>query len=164
MSFSEKLKKQVRQRAAYQCCRCRSFGVEVHHIIPQKNNGPNIISNAAPLCPNCHNDFGDNVEKRKVIREMRDWWYSTVKKMFTPSSLAFSRKIDKELYQLKNLTEKLYQSLTKPTSAAAADHIRPIKFTSDFDRFALCGTCLSTVQLPKGSNECPRCGRLLSFF
>ena len=53
MAFNEDTKREVRQKAAYQCCRCRSFGVEVHHILPQKDGGPDTIDNAAPLCPNC---------------------------------------------------------------------------------------------------------------
>jgi len=75
MPFSEVVKKQVRQKAAFRCCRCEKVGVDVHHIIPEKNGGSDDIENAAPLCPNCHADFGDNPEKRKVIFEMRDWWY-----------------------------------------------------------------------------------------
>ena len=33
------------------------------------------MDNAAPLCQNCHDQFGANPEKRKTIRNMRDWWY-----------------------------------------------------------------------------------------
>ncbi len=60
MAFSEQIKIEVRQKAGYQCCRCRSFGVKIHHIVPQKDGGSDTNDNAAPLCPNCHSDFSDN--------------------------------------------------------------------------------------------------------
>src|SRR6266702_3084522 len=82
MAFTEELKQEVRQKAAFQCCRCRRIGVEIHHIIPQADGGPDTIDNAAPLCPACHEDFGANPIKRKQIREMRDWWYGRVEAMY----------------------------------------------------------------------------------
>jgi hypothetical protein len=75
MPFSEELKREVRRRAAYQCCRCHSTGVEVHHVVPQSEGGADDIDNAAPLCPSCHDLLGANPAKRKELREMRDWWY-----------------------------------------------------------------------------------------
>src|SRR4030067_107207 len=84
MPFSETIKKEVRRRAAFHCCRCQKVGIEVHHIIPEEYEGSNDIGNAAPLCPNCHDDFGANPEKRKAIFEMRDWWYERVKEMYGP--------------------------------------------------------------------------------
>ena len=36
------------------------------------------MQNAAPLCQNCHDQFGDNRQKRKDITQMRDWWYNVV--------------------------------------------------------------------------------------
>ncbi len=82
MAFTETLKQEVRQKAAFRCCRCQKIGIEVHHIIPQEENGPDVIDNAAPLCPSCHEDFGANPIKRKQIREMRDWWYGRVEAMY----------------------------------------------------------------------------------
>jgi hypothetical protein len=82
MAFSEALKLEVKQKAAFTCCRCRRIGVEIHHIIPQEENGPDTIDNAAPLCPACHDEFGANPVKRKQIREMRDWWYGKVEVMY----------------------------------------------------------------------------------
>lgn len=86
MSFSEKTREQVRRRAAFQCCRCRNIGgVEAHHIIPEAQGGPDDFDNAAPLCPTCHTEFGGNPDKRKEIRQMRDWWYEVVEKKFGSS-------------------------------------------------------------------------------
>lgn len=75
MPFSEELKKVIRNRAAFRCCMCQTFPVEIHHIVPQAEGGSDEEQNAAPLCPNCHTIHGGNPETQKKIREMRDHWY-----------------------------------------------------------------------------------------
>ena len=86
MAFSEDIKSQVKRKSAFRCCRCQQTGVEVHQLVPQKDGGKDDIDNAVPLCPNCHTAFGDNPLKRKEIREMRDWWYGRVWKMYHATS------------------------------------------------------------------------------
>lgn len=99
MGFSEKVRKEVKEKAAFRCCRCQTIGVQVHHIIPTKDGGSDDIENAAPLCPNCHDYYGDNPSKRKKIKEMRNWWYKTAEKMFPDTSKNFKllKKIDSKL-------------------------------------------------------------------
>lgn len=47
MAFNSVLKLRVRMKAAYRCCWCERFGmVEVHHIVPQAENGPDDEANA----------------------------------------------------------------------------------------------------------------------
>ena len=77
MPFSLSLKQEIRKRALFHCCLCQniSLSLEIHHITPEAKNGPDTEANAAPLCPNCHRDYGDNPAKRSRIREMRDTWY-----------------------------------------------------------------------------------------
>ena len=75
VAFSESLKLRVRKRAHSQCCMCEAVGVDIHHVIPQKEGGPDTEENAAPLCPNCHRKYGDNRNARKLIRERREVWY-----------------------------------------------------------------------------------------
>ncbi len=75
MPFSEELKRGVRRKAHMSCCLCKAIGVEVHHIVPREQGGPDTDDNAAPLCPSCHETYGANPVKRKVIREARDLWY-----------------------------------------------------------------------------------------
>jgi hypothetical protein len=82
MSFSPALKDQVRKMAAFRCCRCHEIGIDIHHIVPQAKGGSDDIDNAAPLCQNCHDRFGANPEKRKEIRQMRDFWYDVVKEKY----------------------------------------------------------------------------------
>jgi len=75
MSFSEELKLRIRKQCHFRCCLCHSLGVEIHHIVPVAENGQDAEDNAAPLCPSCHEIYGANPEKRKFIRETRDFWY-----------------------------------------------------------------------------------------
>ena len=75
MNFTEKTKLLVKQKSNFRCCICNTIGVEIHHIIPKSEQGNNQIDNAAPLCPTCHELYGDNPKKRKFIREIRDFWY-----------------------------------------------------------------------------------------
>jgi HNH endonuclease len=75
MAFAETIKLEVRRAAHFHCCLCRALGVEVHHIVPQEEDGPDDLDNAAPLCPSCHETYGANPVKRKFIREARDFWY-----------------------------------------------------------------------------------------
>lgn len=79
MPFDENLKLRVRRASAFRCCMCHGFErVEIHHIIPQEEDGPDTEDNAASLCPNCHSKFGDNPKLRKLIREQRDHWHQVV--------------------------------------------------------------------------------------
>jgi hypothetical protein len=82
MPFPESLKLRVRQRAHFACCVCHALGVEVHHIVPESDDGPSDDANAAPLCPTCHETYGANPVKRKFIREARDTWYGICERRY----------------------------------------------------------------------------------
>lgn len=75
MAFSEEQRAAIRKRGHFRCCLCRALGVEVHHILPTADGGPDTEDNAAPLCPSCHDTYGANPVKRRFIREARDFWY-----------------------------------------------------------------------------------------
>ena len=77
MAFSEAIKLEVKNKADFTCCWCRERRnkVEVHHIVPQADDGPDTFDNAAPLCGSCHDLYGNNPDLRKEIRSRRDHWY-----------------------------------------------------------------------------------------
>src|SRR4029079_14167181 len=75
MAFSEGVKLIAKQRSAFRCCICHEPIVEVHHILPEAEGGPEALENAAPLCARCHDLYGGNPEKGKTIRQMRDQWW-----------------------------------------------------------------------------------------
>lgn len=174
MGFSETIKKEIREKAAFRCCRCQSIGPEVHHIIPLEHSGSDDMDNGAPLCPNCHSDFGSNIEKRKTIKEMRDWWYNRVKLMFGPSQLADLEKIDNmtqathtDVKELKNLLKDFVdksfsgdpknesiKSIKNVTSGVITATTLGNKVHANFH----CKKCNTSIGLLVGSNNCPNCG------
>lgn len=79
MAFKESLKKEVRMKSDGKCVICHKPFVEIHHIIPQAENGPDTIDNAVALCSYCHDIFGGNKVLRKQLKELRDSWYEVVK-------------------------------------------------------------------------------------
>ncbi|MBP7773865.1 HNH endonuclease [Candidatus Gracilibacteria bacterium] len=79
MPFPEKIKLKIKKQANFCCCICQEIGVELHHIIPSAEGGPNTEENAAPLCPNCHETYGANPTKRKFIKEAKEHWIDTCK-------------------------------------------------------------------------------------
>jgi HNH endonuclease len=79
MPFSETLKLTLKRKANFTCCWCldRRNKVDVHHIIPESQGGPDTEENAAPLCGSCHDLYGNNPDLRKEIRSRRDHWYES---------------------------------------------------------------------------------------
>ena len=139
MSFSEKIKLEVKQRANFRCCRCQNIGVQVHHIVPQKDGGSDDIDNAAPLCPTCHDYFGGNPDKRKEIIQMRDWWFQKAVQMFyqTPKLPELEQKIGELVLAtqentgqlanlqsaLKDYNNEIIDTMTLPNSGTIASGI-----------------------------------------
>lgn len=46
----------------------------------QADGGEDDLSNAAPLCASCHDLYGGNPEKRKTLRQMRDYWWQLMER------------------------------------------------------------------------------------
>ena len=76
MPFSQSVKRKVKEKSSFKCCRCKlDLPLQVHHLIPEHEGGPNTIDNAVPLCPNCHVWFGNNPDHRNELRQARNRWY-----------------------------------------------------------------------------------------
>ena len=112
MGFSESLKGEVKRKAHFRCCLCHALGVEIHHIIPEADDGPDTEDNAAPLCPSCHETYGSNPQKRKFIREARDFWYEVCAKRFAADG-----------DRLEEIASTVRQAATKDDLANAVDQI-----------------------------------------
>ena len=135
MAFSEKTKSIVKKKSHIQCCLCKEIGIEIHHIIPQNENGPDDESNAAPLCPTCHEIYGDNPKKRKFITEARDLWYEICETRY--------RFDTKEIIDIKNTLKGLPTTATlqeikdqiisavKPTTSKITDLIGTLPAQDD---------------------------------
>ncbi len=176
MVFTEKTKLKVKNKAMFQCCRCRSTGVDVHHIERQRENGDDTFENAAPLCPNCHRWFGDNPTKKTEIRQMRDNWYETVERMYGPNSSEIIPKIeqiDKKLNEhstnldemkniLKEISNEAIDNMTLGTANVVASNITNASGASlsnvrseNILEFDSCPKCFAQYLPP--SSVCPFC-------
>lgn len=126
MAFSEEIINKVKELSDFRCCRCKHISFEVHHIIPQKDNGPDTLDNAAPLCPNCHADFGDNPRKRKEITQMRDLWYRRVGEMYSqqpPVQFGVLNSINSKLEALAHNQDKALIDLKETLKKVAIETI-----------------------------------------
>jgi hypothetical protein len=103
MGFDEQLKLRVKRRAHFRCCLCHDLYVEVHHIVPEADGGPDTEENAAPLCPSCHERYGANDTKRKFIRDAREFWYELCAERYKATDSAILERISS---QLKNVATK----------------------------------------------------------
>ena len=183
MPFSEKIKLEVKRKAAFRCCRCQSIGIDVHHIIPEKDGGPSDASNAAPLCQNCHDQFGDNPQKRKEITQMRGWWYEVCVKKYPgqgPIDLELLGQIDEKLEHikagqqdigelkqiLKGLSNQLIESLTPGTATAVASGIvnatTAVQLGPNTYSSFRCMNCGTMIGLLIGTDKCPNCGATIT--
>lgn len=70
--------------------------------MPQAVGGTDDLQNAATLCPTCHDLLGGNPDKRKWVREARDFhWDLCEKREAHPSMTATFEKFERLEEQLK---------------------------------------------------------------
>jgi HNH endonuclease len=177
MPFSEKTKLAVKRRAAFRCCRCHDVGVEVHHIVPEYFDGPNTLANA-PLCPSCHDRFGDNRKKRKEIKQMRDHWYDVAREKY-PTGTDTSAlndlvvelqhgelsKRDELIAELQRRVDELAESLsqggTGDTTGAVSEITTGLvtaqKLGDKLYANVHCRNCGVRIGMLSGADHCPRC-------
>lgn len=68
MAFTEKLKKEVRNKSDGRWAICHKPNVTTRGFIM-------VNENAVALCAYCHDIIGGNANKRKQLKELRDYWY-----------------------------------------------------------------------------------------
>jgi len=165
MPFSEKIKLEVKHRSAFRCCRCQKIGIDVHHIIPEGLGGSDDFDNAAPLCQNCHDRLGANPEKRKEIRQMRDWWYRLCDKQYDAAGRLHEEKINEINDTViniqkgqENLIPTLVNELRVLFDASAANIKGPASAL-----FAT-GIVASSTGFTMGVPTCRECGRSTTIF
>jgi len=146
MPFSEQVRKDALERAHHTCVVCRKPGfLEVHHIRPQQEGGPDTIENACPLCPSCHADFGDNKSKRAALTGMRDWWWSHCSRS---DSSPFTKELSDRLETLQNSilssNQVAFHELKDLITSGVAQHLQSILSSQSFQQLSIA----SGVTLP----------------
>ncbi|MES1216933.1 MAG: HNH endonuclease signature motif containing protein [Bacteroidota bacterium] len=124
MPFTEEIKYQVKRLSHQSCCVCKSIGIEIHHIIPQSEQGEDTLDNAAPLCPSCHEIYGQNPTKRKFIKEARNIWYEICERRYAINDKA----LDKILTKLEGIENYLFKRVSLSEN-------EPLTFGQLFDYF-----------------------------
>ncbi len=69
MPFNNEVKNRVLLWSDRHCCLCKKAcgaNIEVHHIVPEQDNGSNDIDNAIPLCFDCHGHVHQYSERHPV--------------------------------------------------------------------------------------------------
>jgi ribosomal protein L23 len=171
MAFNEEIKLKVKRHAHFKCCMCQRPYVEVHHIIPQSDEGEDTEENAAPLCPWCHEIHGNDPTKRKYIREARDAWYEICAKRYSSDpdridkiTAQLNEKASKE--DLKNAVAQihdLFVSIINQPNRTTKEVVQEISDVtaaiSDLTVLAYhyCGYCGITIE-GYGPTICPHCG------
>ncbi len=185
MPFSEKVKKQARKKAHFQCVICKSPFVDVHHIKPESKSGSNRLENAAPLCAGCHDAYGNNPDKRKQIKEMRDLWYEICEQRYMNPDIEAHYERLNELYEMTKTVKEDYDKsheilkeikdtmsqLVHATgdSISKAEKIddvinsssyvtRGTRLSENVYADVNCRNCGTRIGLLIGTNECPNCG------
>lgn len=136
MAFAESIKKEVRRKADFNCCRCRATGIEVHHIVPKAYGGTDDIDNAAPLCPNCHRFFGNDPKQRKQIKEMRDVWYDKVSSMHLYLPIEKTKTVERIILPSGEVIEKEVEKIvyTNGMASVAEKLSPPVEAIDHFDQ------------------------------
>lgn len=173
MAFSEAIRKKVRRKANFRCCRCTEIGIDVHHIVPSADGGPNTMANAAPLCQNCHDRFGDNPRKRKEIKEMRDRWYEVVAEKWPTPDSAEERinaamvddpsdlpgATDELRERLEQLEGRLEDDPSRETiREATTGLVTATRLGESVYANVHCHRCGTQIGMSIGSDACPKCG------
>lgn len=121
MVFSEAVKLEAKRKAHYKCCTCESIDfLDVHHIIPpQKEGGSNLIDNAVAMCKKCHDIYGGNPEKRKWIKERRDFWYEFCEKKLKGEKIENLDKLNEFIEKAKRENKPALKIPTEGPSKSA---------------------------------------------
>lgn len=170
MPFSDKLKLVVRRRAHFVCCLCHAFYVDVHHVVPEAEGGPDTESNAAPLCPSCHDRYGADPKKRKQIRQARDNWYEVCNKRYvsdpdrleeivtTLEHVASKKDLDEAVKKITSLLlTVLVNSKTSAVEAAQELSDLTSTFSEALRQWSRCYRCGYKWQAKEGTRICPMC-------
>lgn len=186
MPFPENVKDEARRKAHFRCVICHEPFVDIHHIIRESEGGADTLDNAAALCARCHDTYGNNPDKRKQIRGMRDLWYDICATRYRDSDINNLQRLN-ELYEMTKsvqqdqaehgklineikalLTSTLSQSVANIGSSASVFEMANAtsgyfvsgkKLSENVYADVHCPNCKSYIALLLGTNKCPTCGK-----
>lgn len=121
------------------CCKCGTYGIQIHHI--DENHENHEKDNLIPLCPTCHSQVclrGGLVRQmpKEALKKIRDNYYEALDKNIKPTDTAIEVEEKIKKIDATKLADNVYANLK-------------------------CKNCNTHVGLLIGSNSCPTCGESL---
>lgn len=144
MGFSPTVRNEALTSAARHCCVCHRYKgvkIEVHHIKPEAEGGPNTIDNAIALCFDCHTDAGHYNDQhpkgtkfsRPELKLAREKWYKIVQyhHIQAPSNTS-------DHFHFKHLILRDYQTATEILSGNLKEFPFPQTILLRNEQFSFC--------------------------
>jgi hypothetical protein len=121
MAFSESAAHQLLVACKRHCCVCWrrcGFRIELHHIVPLADGGPDDIENAIPVCFDCHAEIESTGPRGRrfraeELREHKRRWIDLVAN--SPSALIAAAQQQAETGPLEALLAELEYNLVAAT-------------------------------------------------
>lgn len=106
--------------------------------MPRKHGGLDAEPNAAPLCPSCHDTYGANPQKRKLLREARDAWFRICDQRFVPRLQSLEASL--------SAVEASLDAKAGPRVWFSVDGVIAALFSSEFTEVGLPATSWSSIE------------------
>jgi HNH endonuclease len=102
MGFKQTDVEELLTQTGRRCCLCGKLHlIQVHHIVPQEEGGTDDITNAIPLCPNCH----DEVHRARASGSTTRSYSVQELKLHRAAAIERSRNYDDRLEELIKILE-----------------------------------------------------------
>jgi len=167
MEFPEKIKMEARKASAFKCCLCHEKpSFHVHHINRELTieEGLHDIDNAAPLCVECHETYGNDPTRRNFIKQARDFWFEIVKKKYHGMDWDDEKNlIDSRIKYLEKLFLQAKAEKQKEDYVALTQTMMALSNTSGEVSGSIVNSPLK-IEFPENSGyKCLDCGTMTSF-
>jgi hypothetical protein len=111
MPFSTTIADKILVACGRSCCICHRFcgtKIELHHIVPEAQNGPNTEENCIPVCFDCHAEVEHYNPKHPKGRKFtpnelkghRDKWFAKVMAGSSGTDNETLRNVDRQMFDI----------------------------------------------------------------
>ena len=116
-SLSTRTRTKILDRMKMCCSLCgwSQSTVDLHHIKPRKNGGPDTMDNITPICPNCHRMVHNGLIESDILLSFTDLYGDDWKSMYLSSGRiqGFSSSVKKESVKICEFCNKEFKSNSK---------------------------------------------------
>jgi hypothetical protein len=150
MPFRGKVADDALVACARRCCICRRFcgkRINLHHIKPEAEGGPDTLVNCIPLCLDCHEEVGSYNATHPIgrkfgedeLRRHRDLWFEFVanhpERLTTSNERLFSPTFDLRSEVQASVEPHYYEAtLVSPEKGARKEEVFGVKIRNKGSR------------------------------